>query len=36
LNGYYFVRNAGAELKAQLKQHGMTTEQWREKIQAVG
>jgi len=34
--GYYFVRNAGTELKSLLKQYGMTTEQWREKIQAVG
>jgi hypothetical protein len=35
-NGYYFVRNAGPELKALLKLHGMTTEQWREKILPVG
>jgi len=35
-NGYYFVRNAGSELKGLLKQYGMTTEQWREKIQAAG
>jgi len=34
--GYYFVRNAGTELKSLLKQYGMTTEQWREKIQAIG
>jgi hypothetical protein len=34
--GYYFVRNAGTELKGLLKQYGMTTEQWREKIQAIG
>ena len=35
-NGYYFVRNVGAELKALLKQYGMTTEQWREKLQTIG
>lgn len=35
-NGYYFVRNAGTELKALLRQYGMTTEQWREKLQATG
>jgi hypothetical protein len=33
--GYYFVRNAGTELKSLLKQYGMTTEQWREKIQTI-
>jgi hypothetical protein len=34
--GYYFVRNAGAELKELLKQYGMTAEQWREKTQTAG
>jgi hypothetical protein len=35
-NDYYFVRNAGSELKGLLKKFGMTAEQWREKLQAAG
>lgn len=34
--GYYFVRNAGSELKKMLKPYQMIAEQLPEKIQAIG
>lgn len=33
--GYYFVRNAGVDLKKILEPFKMTTEKWREKLQTV-
>jgi len=33
--GYYFVRNAGADLKKILEPYKMTPERWREKLQAI-
>jgi len=35
-NGYYFVRNAGKELKELLKPYRMEAQKWPEKILAVG
>jgi hypothetical protein len=34
--GYYFVRNAGIELKGLMKQYGMTAEQWQKKLKMTG
>ena len=34
--GYYFVRDAGAELKELLKPYKMSASSWREKIQSAG
>jgi hypothetical protein len=33
--GYYFVRDAGGELKKLLEPYRMTPERWREKLQTV-
>ncbi len=33
--GYYFVRNAGVDLKRILEPYKMTPKRWREKLQAV-
>lgn len=35
-NGYYFVRNAGRELKALLEPYRMASSGWQQKIQAIG
>ena len=34
-DGYYFVRNAGVDLKRILEPFKMTTERWQEKLQTV-
>ncbi len=33
--GYYFVRNAGVDLKKILEPYKMTPDRWREKLQAI-
>ncbi|MGO8759429.1 MAG: hypothetical protein ACLQG3_15020 [Terracidiphilus sp.] len=33
--GYYFVRNAGVDLKRILEPYKMTPDRWREKLQAI-
>ena len=35
-NGYYFVRNAGKQLKELLEPYRMKAQNWREKILAIG
>jgi hypothetical protein len=35
-NGYYFVRNAGKELKQLLMPYRMESDRWRERVPAAG
>lgn len=35
-NGYYFVRNAGSELKALLEPYRMSSELWQQKLPSLG